>query len=117
MPARRRSRGGGAERVSPTLSAKPAAYSRAAIATSSSPNSLATASLLASDWAVSAKAGLESAQTATPPAPAAGTRSTGSERSLSGTTASQATTPRAAAASAPRDWVSRIARIAAPMPG
>ena len=117
MPARRRSRGAGAERVSPTLSASPAAYSRAAIASSSNPNSLATASLLASDWAVSAKAGLESAQTATPPAPAAGTRSTGSERSLSGTTASQARTPRAAAASAPRDWVSRIASIAAPMPG
>ena len=71
----------------------------------------------ANDGAVAAKASFDSAQAATPPAPAAGSRITGSVRNRSGTMASQASVPSAAARRAPRDWVRRMARIAAPAPG
>ena len=117
MPARRRSSAGRDQRPSPTFTATPAPYSSAAISTSSSPNSVATLSFSARPGAVAAKASFDSAQAARAAAPAAGTASTASDRSRSGTTASQMIAPTAAAASAPRDCVSRIASRAAPMPG
>ncbi len=117
MPSRRRARMVGASRVWPTFTASPPSTSSTAIRTSSRPNSPATLSLTASGWSVTAKASLDSAQAPTRPAPTAGIRSTGRLRSRSGTIANHAMAPRAAAARAPRDWVSRIARIAAPMAG
>ncbi len=53
----------------------------------------------------------------TAPAAAAGARSTGRLRRRRGTSTNQRTAPIAAVASAPRDWVSRMARIATPIPG
>ena len=63
------------------------------------------------------KGSRESAQAPTSPAHAAGTSTTGRLRSRSGTSTNQATAASAAAAKAPRDWVSRIARMQAPIAG
>ena len=59
----------------------------------------------------------DSAQAATSPPPMAGASSTGRLRSRSGTAANQAMAAITAAASAPRDCVSRIARMQAPIAG
>ena len=110
-------RAGTAPRSSARLRARPAPKRATAINSSNNPNSEPTLSLAASEGAVIENASFDRAQAPTSAAPAAGIRITGTVRSRSGTTSSQATTPSTAAASAPRDWVSRMASTAAPAPG
>ena len=114
---RLRSRIVGVVRASKRSTASPANSSTAIISSRKAPNSPATPSFTDSGCRGVEKAVLERAQAETGAAPATGSSNTGRPRSLSGTIANQARAPTTAAASAPRDPVSRIATIAIPIAG
>ena len=116
-PTTRRHRIGAGQRASPAFTASPASSRRTIIIRRSSPKSPATLSLASNGWSVFENASFDRAQAPTAPAAAAGAISTGRLRSRSGTRTNQASATSAAATSAPRDWVSRMARMQSPSPG
>jgi hypothetical protein len=117
IPARRRVRIDTTPRASPMLIAKPAASRTTIISTTSRPKSPATASFASSGWRLFEKGSFESAQAPTAPAASDGTMTTGRLRRRSGTIASHTIAAIAAAPSAPRDWVRRMASTLSPTAG
>jgi hypothetical protein len=116
-PTRLRISAEGAVRSAPTSTAAPTSSSSTTISSTSPPNSPATASFADSGWRLLVNGSFESAHAPTPAAAPSGSTSTGRLRSLSGTSMNHAAAPTAAAAAAPRDCVSRIARTKMPMAG
>ncbi len=117
MPIRRRIRAVGTRRAAVASIAAPTSSSSASMSSTSAPNSPATSCLAASGWRLFENGSFESAQAATAPAAAVGNNRTGRLRSRSGTSANQPSAPTSAAAAAPRDCVSRIARTNPPIAG
>jgi hypothetical protein len=117
MPTRRRIRAEGARRATPAFTAAPVSSRSTTISTTSPPNSPATLSFTDSGCRLFVNASLESAHAARAPAATSGSSRTGRLRSRIGTRTNHAIAPTAAAPAAPRDCVSRIARIDTPMAG